>query len=104
MGKGSLAKDFSPKELEFFWKISETVVSGRYLKEILHLIVTMTAEVMRSKICSILLLDEERRELSIEATQSRSEDYLKKPNIKVGESISGRAILGRQPIAVPDVT
>lgn len=104
MGQGSSAKDFSPEELEFFWKISETVVSGRYLKEILHLIVTMTAEVMRSKICSILLLDEKSQELAIEATQSKSEDYVKKPNIKVGESISGRAIQERRLFVVPDVT
>jgi GAF domain-containing protein len=97
-------KEFNPQELEFFWKISESIVSGRYLKEILQLIVTMTAEVTGSKICSILLLDQKSQELAIEATQSRSDDYLKKPNIKVGQSVSGRAIQEQRPIVVPDLS
>jgi signal transduction protein with GAF and PtsI domain len=98
------AQEFGPRELEFFWKISESVVSGQYLKEILHLIVTMTAETMGSEICSILLLDEKKQELAIGATQALSEDYIRKPNIKVGESVSGRAVKERHPIAVLDVT
>jgi GAF domain-containing protein len=97
-------KEFDPNELEFFWKISESVVSGRYLKEILHLIVTMTAQMMRSKICSIFLLDEKKQELVIEATQSQSQDYIRKPNIKVGDSVSGRAIKEKKPVMVYDVT
>ncbi len=98
------AQTLDPRDLEFFWKLSESVVSGRYLKEILQLIVTMTAEMMNSKICSILLLDEKRQELVIEATQSMSEEYVRKPNIKVGESISGRAVKERRPITIIDVT
>jgi GAF domain-containing protein len=104
MKKTASAKEFSPNELEFFWKISGSIVSGRYLKEILHLIVSMTAEVMGSKICSILLLDEKKQELAIEATQADSQEYVKKPNIKVTGSVSGKAVLERRPIVVPDVT
>jgi GAF domain-containing protein len=92
-----------PKEIDFFWKISESVVSGRYLKEILQLLVTMTAEMMNSKICSIFLLDEKQQELVIEATQSSSQDYIRKPNISVHQSVSGRAIQERRPIAIADV-
>jgi len=103
MTQKSSAQEFGPRELEFFWKISESVVSGRYLKEILQLIVTMTAEIMGSPICSILLLDEEHEELAIGATQALSLDYIRKPNIKVGESISGRAVKEKRPIAILDV-
>ena len=95
---------FGPLELELFWKISGSIVSGRYLKEILQLIVTMTAETLGSKICSILLLDEKTQELAVAATQSISPDYLKKPNIKVSESVSGRAVTQMHPVTVPDVT
>jgi GAF domain-containing protein len=95
---------FTPKELDFFWKISESIVSGRYLKDVLQLIVTMTAEMVGSKICSILLLDENTQELAIEATQSLSQAYLGKPKVKVGDSISGRVIREKQPVVVPDVT
>ncbi|MFA5857457.1 MAG: GAF and ANTAR domain-containing protein [Elusimicrobiota bacterium] len=92
------------KEIEMLSQISKTVVSGRYLSEILKLIVTVTAEMMGSKICSIMLLDEKRQELAIEATQSLSEEYCTKSNLKVGESISGKAVQEETPIAVLDVT
>lgn len=93
-----------PKELEFFWRISESIVSGRYLKEILQLLVSMTAEMMGSKICTVFLLDEQQQELVIEATQSASQDYIRKPNISVKNSVSGRAIRERKPIAIPDIS
>jgi signal transduction protein with GAF and PtsI domain len=91
-------------QIETLSKISETVVSEKYLEEILQLIVTMTAEMMGSKICSLMLLDEKRQELTIRATQSLSEEYRRKPNIKLGESVSGQVIMQKKPIAVLDVT
>ncbi len=92
------------QQIETLSRISKTVVSRRYLEEILNLIVTMTAEMMNSKICSIMLLDEEKNELAIKASQSLSEAYLKKPNLKVGESVSGRVVKEKRPITVMDVT
>lgn len=92
------------KEVDLFWKISQSLVSRAYLTEILHLIVTMTAEVMQSKICSLMLLDEAKGELSISATQSLSREYVGKPNIRVGESVSGRVVKEKKPIMVRDVT
>jgi GAF domain-containing protein len=92
------------KEIDLFWHISQSLVSKKYLEEILHLIVTMTAEVMGSKICSLMLLDEDKGELGIAATQTLSEAYTLKPNVKVGESVSGRAIQERKPMMVLDVT
>jgi signal transduction protein with GAF and PtsI domain len=91
-------------QIETLSQVSKTIVSNRYLKEILQLIVAMTAEMMNSTICSIMLLSDENQELEIVATQSLSEDYRKKPNLKVGQSISGRAVKEKRPIAVRDVT
>jgi GAF domain-containing protein len=86
------------------YEISRTVVSNRYLEEILSLVVGLTAELMGSKICSLMLLDEKTGELVIKATQSLSEAYRSKPPIKVGESVSGGAVERKQPITVSDVT
>lgn len=58
---------------------------------------------MGSKICSIMLLDAATGELRIAATQSLSEEYRRKPNLKIGQSISGRAVQERRPIIVADV-
>jgi signal transduction protein with GAF and PtsI domain len=92
------------EQLDLLSEVSRTIVSDYYLKDILQLIVTMTAKVMDSKICSIMLLDEKKEELVISATQSLSDDYIKKPNLKVGQSISGKVVLMKKPITVLNVT
>jgi signal transduction protein with GAF and PtsI domain len=80
------------KEVELLWNISQSVVSKSYLQEILQLIVTMTAAVMGTKICTLMLLDEKKGELTLAATQALSPLYLNKPPVKIGESISGRVV------------
>lgn len=84
-------------------KVSKSITSHDYLDEILNLIVVVTAEMLNSKICSIMLLDKKGNELIIKATQSLSEDYRKKPNIKVNASISGDVLKSKKPIAIYDV-
>lgn len=91
-------------QLETLSQVSETVASSRLIEEVLQLIVTMTAQMMNSKICSIMLVDETTGELRIAATQSLSEAYRRKPHVKVGQSMSGQALRNQQPIFVPDVT
>ncbi|WP_447598837.1 GAF domain-containing protein [Nitrospira sp. Nam80] len=91
-------------QLDTLSQVSATVSSSRLIDDVLQLIVTMTAQMMGSKICSIMLLDESSNELRIGSTQSLSEQYRRKPNVKVGQSISGRAVQERRPIIVADVT
>ena len=91
-------------QVEALSALSRNIASNLYLKGILQLIVTMTAELMQSKICSIMLLSPDRKELIIEATQSLSQEYLSKPNISVNNSISGRVILQKRPVSILDVT
>lgn len=92
------------RELDTLAEVSRAVASERYLDEILQLIVTVTAQLMGSKICSLMLLDDAKQVLVIRATQSLSPAYRTKPPIRVGQSISGRAVKRRQPISVLDVT
>ncbi len=91
------------KHLKAVSEVSKAITSDLYLEDILRLIVTVTAEVMNSKICSILLVDEDKKELVIRATQSVSEAYNKKPNMKLGEGIAGRVASEKTPIIVADV-
>ncbi len=91
------------RQIETLSRMSQTIAQGIYIREILQLIVTMTAEMMASKICSLMLLDEKGRDLKIEATQSLSEEYKTKPPVPVRTSVSGRAVLEKKPIIVPDV-
>lgn len=91
------------KQLEALTKISQAITSDLYIEDILKLIVTVTAKVMGSKICSLMLLDEEKNELVIRATQSISDEYNKKPNVKLNEGIAGKVAKDGYPIAVLDV-
>lgn len=83
--------------------VSRTVASDMYIEEILSLLMRLTADLMNSKICSLMLYDEAKQELVLRATQSLSKDYLEKRNIKVGESVSGKVVKSRKPIVVEDV-
>lgn len=85
-------------------KISKAIASDLYLEDILRLIVAVTAQVMDSKICSLMLLDEKKRELVIRATQSVSEEYNKKPPLKIGEGIAGKVAKESKPMVVKDIT
>lgn len=98
-----MAKKIS-EHIEAISKISQAITSDLYLEDILKLIVTVTAEVMGSKICSLMLLDEKKRELVIRATQSISEAYNKKQPLKLGEGIAGKAVLEKRPVQIYDVT
>lgn len=92
------------KQLEAISRVSRTITSNLYLEDILKLIVTVTAEIMDSKICSLMLIDEKTRELILKATQSMSELYNKKPHLKIGEGIAGRAAMENKPHAVYDIS
>ena len=81
----------SKKHLEALSEISEAITSTTYLDDILRLIVMVTAKVMDSNICSLMLLDEQTGELVIRSTQAVSEAYLEKPPVRLGEGISGLA-------------
>jgi signal transduction protein with GAF and PtsI domain len=91
-------------QIETLSRVSTTITSHHYLDEMLHLIVRMVAETMNSPVCSIMLLDEKKEELVLKASQSSSEDYNKKPNIKVNKSLLGRVVLNRKPLIIRDVT
>jgi signal transduction protein with GAF and PtsI domain len=84
-------------------KVSRSITSENYLDEILNLIVVVTAEMLNSKICSIMLLDEKQDELVMKASQSLSLEYQRKPNVKVDNSVVGEAIKTKKPVAVYDV-
>lgn len=90
-------------QLHTLSEVSQAITSNMYLEELLHLFVTLTARTMGYKICTVMLVDKEKGELVIKATQADSKEYAKKPNLKIGESISGRAVAEKRAITVTDV-
>jgi signal transduction protein with GAF and PtsI domain len=91
------------EQIKALSKISKAISSELYLEDILKLIVTVIAEVMKSNICSILLIDEKTQRLVIRATQSMCEEYNKKPALELGEGIAGKVAQTNRYIAIKDV-
>jgi two-component sensor histidine kinase len=90
-------------QLSAISEVSKSITSDLYLDEALQLIANMTAQTMGFKICTIMLLDRDRKELFIKATSSTSPEYRSKPVVKLGESISGQVALRGHPMTVLDV-
>jgi signal transduction histidine kinase len=101
LAKGNRNPD--AKEINALLEISKAIASGLYLEDVLRLIVTVTANVMDSKICSLWILDEKDDKLKLKATQSISEEYLKERSLAMGEGVVGHVALHNQPIAILDV-
>jgi len=98
-----MGKKKTKDEIEALFEISKAITSDMYIEDILKLIVNVTAEVFKSKICSILLYDEKEGVLKIRATQAMSDEYLKKTPLKPGEGIAGKVFVSKKPIIVEDV-
>jgi signal transduction protein with GAF and PtsI domain len=88
--------------IEALSKIGKAITSELYLEDILKLIVTVTAQSMGSKLCSLMLLND-KSELVIRATQSVSEAYTKKAPIRLGEGISGKVASENKPVTIFNV-
>ncbi len=88
---------------EFFRAIGDNLPLKGYLQGLFYPIVEFTARSMNLKVCSLMLIDAKKEELWTCATQSTSSNYVNKPNIKIWEGISGRAIREQRMIEVTDV-
>lgn len=91
------------QQIENIMKVSETVSSNRYLDEILKLVSELASEMTNSSVCSIMLVDEEKQELVLRAAQSSSEEYVKKPPLRIDQSLIGRVVRSGKTVTIPDV-
>ena len=96
-------KNPKSKEINALLEISKAIASDLYLEDVLRLIVTVTANLMDSKICSLWILDAKEQKLKLKATQSISEEYLKERSLTMGEGVVGHVALRNQPIAILNV-
>ncbi|MDP8216869.1 MAG: ANTAR domain-containing protein [Candidatus Kaelpia imicola] len=91
------------KHVETLSEISKAITSDLYLEDVLKLIVTLTANVMGAKICSLWLLEKDTGGLRIRATQAMSERYLKERTLEAGEGIVGLVAKSKKPKIVENV-
>jgi len=91
------------KKVELLAAVGHTIMSEGYLDRILQVISEMVAETFDSPVCSIMIVDEDKQELSIRAARCSSPDYLHKLPIKIEDSLIGRVVRERQLVTVRDV-
>ncbi len=91
------------KRIGALTEVTKIIAASPYLEEILQLLVNITAQRFGYLVCTVRLLDEERGELVLRATQAPAKAYQRKRALRLGESIAGRAIAENRPIIVPDV-
>jgi|Deesub1362B_J571_1020462.scaffolds.fasta_scaffold03380_2 signal transduction histidine kinase len=90
-------------ELASLFSVGRAIISSLDLNEVLERITRKAKELMEVKLCSLMLLDEAGEELSIRAVHGASESYIRKPNLKVKDSLLGKVVLERTPLTVEDV-
>lgn len=91
------------EELFLLFNIGKIITGTLNLEDVLDQIVEKAAQLMKSRICSLMLLNEDGTELSIKAVYGGSKDYIQKPNLKVDESLIGRVIRTQKPLTTLDV-
>ena len=91
------------KRMETLAAVAQAISAESYLDRILQVIAEMVAETLDSPVCSIMLVDEERRELVISAARCSSPDYLHKMPLKIEDSLIGRVVHEGRHIVIPNV-
>jgi len=91
------------RKVEILAAVGETITTEGYLDRILQAISEMVAQTFESPLCSIMMVDEHRQELTIKAARCSAPDYLGRIPLRIEDSLIGRVVRERQLLMVEDV-
>jgi signal transduction histidine kinase len=83
--------------------VSRTINSTLNLDEALRVITREACELMRARMCSLMMLDESREWLDLRASYGAGIAYIKKPRLSVEESLLGVVTRRKKPMQVANV-
>lgn len=83
--------------------VSRTINSTLNLDEALRAITREACDLMRARMCSLVMLDESREWLDLRASHGAGRAYLKKPRLSVEESLLGVVVRRKKPMQVTNV-
>lgn len=92
------------RELSFLVRLAQAAAATQRPDELLELIIRETTSAIGVDVCSLYLLDPDRRVLLLTATNGLNENMVGRVTMKVGEGITGSVADSRQPAIVPDVS
>ena len=83
--------------------VSRTINSTLNLDEALRAITKEACELMRARMCSLMLLDESREWLDLRASYGAGDAYINKPRLSASESLIGVVVRRKKPLQVANV-
>jgi signal transduction histidine kinase len=83
--------------------VSRTINSTLNLDEALRAITKEASELMRARMCSLMLLDESREWLDLRASFGAGTAYINKPRLSAEESLIGVVVRRKKPLQVANV-
>ena len=90
-------------ELNALYEAGKSIGSTANLKELLRQIVVLASTVTEAQVGSIMLLDENREYLTIEAAIGLDNNVIVSTKLPIGESIAGTVAQNGEPLIVEDV-
>lgn len=91
------------RQLTSLVDIAQMIISETNLDEILEQITLQTFRLMKARICSVFLLNEDASELVLRACHGGTALYREKPNLNTEDSLLGSVVHRRKPVSVVDV-
>jgi len=82
---------------------AQMILSESNLDEILEQITVQTFRLMKTRLCSVFLLNEDGSELILRACHGGTALYRGKPNLRTEDSLLGSVVTRHKPVAVVDV-
>jgi signal transduction histidine kinase len=82
---------------------AQLILSETNLDEILEQITIQTFRLMKTRLCSVFLLNDDGTELVLRACRGGSELYRGKPNLRTEDSLLGSVVTRHKPVSVVDV-
>lgn len=91
------------RQLTSLVDIAQMIISETNLDEILEQITVQTSRLMKTRLCSVFLLNEDGSELVLRACHGGTKRYREKPNLSTEDSLLGGVVKRRKAIAVVDI-
>lgn len=106
IGTGSIFTFTLPKEHHFndlLGYLFRATGAEDKIQEMFQLMVKVVAEMLSAKIVSLMLLDQERKELYIKNAYGLDEKIVGKSRVKLGKSIAGKVVETGEPLLIENV-
>ncbi|MFM2081891.1 MAG: hypothetical protein RL380_582 [Verrucomicrobiota bacterium] len=89
--------------LEALVRVGQSINSTLSLDDALQVVTREACQLMRAKMCSLMMLDESRAWLELRASHGAGAAYVKKPRLSVEESLLGIVARRKKPIQLANV-